>query len=53
MYSLNFVLSLVEHEKSFITLGPDMTFFKNNVDPDQLASEKPDDLNLHCFLLYL
>ena len=22
---------------------------KNSVDPDQLASEKPADLNLHCF----
>ena len=21
----------------------------NNVDPDQLASLKPDDLDLHCF----
>ena len=22
---------------------------ENNVDPDQLASEKPADLDLHCF----
>ena len=22
---------------------------KNSVDPDQLASEKPADLDLHCF----
>ena len=22
---------------------------ENSVDPDQLASEKPDDLDLHCF----
>ena len=23
--------------------------FENNVDPDQLASEKPADQDLHCF----
>ena len=26
---------------------------ENSVDPDQLASKKPADLDLHCFLLYL
>ena len=27
--------------------------FQNNVDPDQLASQKPADQNLHCFPNYL
>ena len=28
----------------------DMSCFENSVDPDQLASEKPADQDLHCFL---
>ena len=27
----------------------DKSCFKNNVDPDQLASEKPADQDPHCF----
>ena len=30
-------------------LSPDMSSFENSVDPDQLASEKPADLDPHCF----
>ena len=30
-------------------LNMDIFSFKNSVDPDQLASEKPADLDLHCF----
>ena len=29
-------------------MNPDQV--ENNVDPDQLASEKPDDQDLHCFI---
>ena len=29
----------------------DISYFDNSVDPDQLASQKPADLDLHCFPL--
>ena len=32
---------------------PDISHFENSVDQDQLASEKPVDLDLHCFLMLL
>ena len=31
-------------------LGPDISCFENNVDPDQLASRKSTDQDPHCFL---
>ena len=31
-----------------VLLNPDMPCFANRVDPDQLASKKPNDLDLHC-----
>ena len=31
----------------------DISGFENSVDLDQLASEKPADLDLHCFTLSL
>ena len=34
---------------TLITLNLDISCFDNNVDPDQLASEKPADQDLHCF----
>ena len=34
-------------------LNLDISNFENSVDPDQLASEKPADLDLHCFPLCL
>ena len=30
-------------------LNPDIPCFESNVNPDQLASEKPADLDLHFF----
>ena len=30
-------------------LNPDITWFENSVDPDQLASGKPADQDPHCF----
>ena len=30
-------------------LNPDISSFKNNVDPDQMASEKPSDQDPECF----
>ena len=35
--------------KTYTMLNQDVTFFQNSVDPDQLASEKPADQDLHCF----
>ena len=32
-------------------LNPIISNFENSVYPDQLASEKPADLDLHCFFL--
>ena len=32
-------------------LSPKISCFETSVDPDQLASEKPADLNQHCFTL--
>ena len=29
-------------------LNPEISVFENNVDPDQLASEKPADQDPHC-----
>ena len=40
---------------SYITLSmlnTDISHFENSVDPDQLASQKPADLEPHCFSLY-
>ena len=34
-------------------LKPDISCFKNCVDPDQLASQKPADQDPHCFLICL
>ena len=34
-------------------LNLDIAHFENSVDPDQLASEKPADLNPHCLPLCL
>ena len=34
-------------------LNLDILCFKNSVDPYQLASEKPADMDLHCFPLCL
>ena len=33
---------------TLVLLSPDMPAFANSVDPDQLASMKPTDLDLHC-----
>ena len=36
----------------FVSPGPaDMPAFANNIDSDQLASEKPTNLQLHCLSL--
>ena len=32
---------------------PDISYFENSVDPDQLPSEKPADRDPHCFQLCL
>ena len=45
-----------KHKLAIFTLSmrnPDISNFENSVDPDQLASEKPADLDLHCFPLCL
>ena len=34
---------------TFTMLNRYLSCFKNSVDPDQLASEKPADQDLHCF----
>ena len=39
--------------KPLATPLPDILCFKNSVDPDQLASQKPDDQDLHNFSLCL
>ena len=36
---------------TLVLLNPDIPTFANSVDPDQLASEKPTDLYLHCLQL--
>ena len=33
--------------------GPDISHFENSVDDEQLASQKPADLDLHCFQNFL
>ena len=38
---------------TFSMLKPDISNFENSVDQDQLASQKPADLDLHCFPLCL
>ena len=47
-------LFLVELETALLTvtmLNFDISFNKNSVDPDQLASKKPADQDLLCFPL--
>ena len=36
---------------TLVLLNPGMSCFANNVDPDQLASEEPTDLDLYCLPL--
>ena len=36
---------------TLVLLNPDIPSFANSVDPDQLASKKPTDLDLHCLPL--
>ena len=36
-----------------VLLSPELSFFENAVDPDQMASTKPSDQDLHCFPLRL
>ena len=43
VYIYNFCILL-----TLVLLNPDIPSLCNNVDPDQLASEKPTDLDLHC-----
>ena len=38
---------------TFTILNPALSSFENCVDPYQLASQKPADLDLHCFLTFL
>ena len=38
---------------TFGRLNSDIYCFANGVDPDQLASKKPTDLDLNCLLLYV
>ena len=35
---------------TLIMLSMDISYFENSVDPDQLASRKPADQELRCFL---
>ena len=44
---------IVVSEINPIMLNRDMFCLENSVDPDQLASEKPADQDLHCFLLFV
>ena len=47
------MLGCVEHEKSFITLGPDLSSFENTVDLISWLLVKPSDQDQHYFPLYL
>ena len=42
-----------DNNSNLIMLSLDISCYKNRVDPDQLASEKPADLDSHCFPLRL
>ena len=42
-----------EDDPHHAKLGIYISCFENSADPDQLASEKPADLDLHCFPLCL
>ena len=35
---------------NLVLLNSDVPTFANSVDPDQLASKKPTDVDLHCLL---
>ena len=53
MSRINFMLSWVEHGIFFITSGPDLSFFENTEEPDQIASDKASDQDRHCFPVWL
>ena len=52
-----FPISLIQVNLLFknhpVLLSPESSFFENAVDPDQMASTKPSDQDLHCFPLLL
>ena len=50
MSILNFILNLLEHEKSLITSGPDFGQLQNSADPVQTPQNVASDQRLHCLL---